>query len=220
VSDIMLDLYDYGELRRRTEPTMFVVRVERPTLVLGGSQSLEVIDTTRLGTTPLVRRRGGGGLVFLQPDDLWVDWWIPNNDARWSHDVYKSSLMIGEWWREFLRHYVAADIVVHTGSLEGALAFRLVCFAGRGPGEVFVDGRKAVGVTQWRVREGIFLSSVVHAHESAAILEFLRSVPDGLAKSLDHQVLSTLGINNVDVAAEQLRALSGPWQLITHQLHH
>jgi hypothetical protein len=60
----------------------------------------------------------------------------------------------------------------------------------------------------------------VHAHESAAILEFLRSVPDGLAKSLDHQVLSTLGINNVDVAAEQLRALSGPWQLITHQLHH
>jgi lipoate-protein ligase A len=220
VSDIIPDLYDYGELRRRTDSTMFVVCVERPTLVLGGSQSQEVIDTTRLGTTPLVRRRGGGGLVFLQPDDLWVDWWIPNNDARWSNDVHKSSLMIGEWWREFLRHYVAADIVVHTGSLEGALAFRLVCFAGRGPGEVFVDGRKAVGVTQWRVREGIFLSSVVHAHESAAILEFLRSVPDGLAKSLDHQVLSTLGINNVDVAAEQLRALSGPWQLITHQLHH
>ncbi len=220
MSDIILDLYDYGELRRRTEPTMFVVRVERPTLVLGGSQSLDVIDATRLGTTPLVRRRGGGGLVFLQPDDLWIDWWIPNNDARWSHDVHKSSLMIGEWWREFLRHYVATDIVVHTGSLEGALAFRLVCFAGRGPGEVFVDGRKAVGVTQWRVREGIFLSSVVHAHESAAILEFLRSVPDDLAKSLDHQVLSTLGIHNVDVAAEQLRALSGPWQLITHQLLH
>jgi lipoate-protein ligase A len=216
----VFDLYDYNELRRRIEPTMFVVHVERPTLVLGGSQSDEVIDTTRLGTTPRRRRRGGGGLVLLQPNDLWVDWWIPSNDVRWSHDVHKSSLMVGEWWRELLHHYVTRDIVVHTGSLEGAIAHRLVCFAGRGPGEVFVDDRKAVGVTQWRVREGIFLSTVVHSHSSAPVLEFLESVPEGLAQSLDHQVLSSLGIDDVDVAVDQLRTLSGPWCLITQHLNH
>ena len=30
----------------------------------------------------------------------------------------------------------------------------LVCFAGQGPGEVFVEERKIVGVSQWRGREG------------------------------------------------------------------
>lgn len=220
MSNDVPDLYDYSELRRRSEPTMFVVHVERPTLVLGGNQSDEEVNTTRLDTTQLVRRRGGGGLVLLRPDDLWVDWWIPSSDERWSPDVHKSSLMAGEWWRELLRDFVSGEISVHSGSLEGSLAHRLVCFAGRGPGEVFVDDRKAVGVTQWRVREGIFLSTVMHAHSSTEVLGFLRSVPDGLMESLDHQVLSSLAISDVNAAVNRLLTLSGPWQLITKFLNH
>lgn len=220
MSEAVLDLYDYGELRRRSEPTMFVVRVTRPILVLGGSQDSGVIDANHLGTTSLVRRRGGGGLVFIQPDDLWIDWWIPSDDMRWSNDVHNSSIMVGEWWRTLLCQYVRDEVTVHSGSLEGSVAHRLVCFAGRGPGEVFVNDRKAVGVTQWRVREGVFLSTVVHAHTSAAILDFLRSVPEGLSESIDHHVISTLGIGNVDIAVDQLRNISGAWHLTTQHLNH
>ena len=55
-----------------------------------------------------------------------------------------------------------------------------MCFAGRGPGEVFVDERKAVGVTQWRVREGVFVSTVLHAGPTTDVLRYPREVPDGL----------------------------------------
>ena len=57
---------------------------------------------------------------------------------------------------------------------------------------MFVDGRKAVGVTQWRVREGVLVSTVLHAHAGADVLPYLRDVPEGLDRALDHQVLSTV----------------------------
>jgi hypothetical protein len=100
---------------------------------------------------------------------------------------------------------------MHEGSLEGDVDHRAVCFAGKGPGEVFVDGRKAVGVTQWRVREGVFLSTVIHAKPSNDVVRFLRHVPDGLVERLDHHVLSTLGIRDPDEFAQLLSVQSGPW---------
>ena len=99
---------------------------------------------------------------------------------------------------------------MHEGPLEGDDAHRVVCFAGRGPGEVFVNDRKAVGVTQWRVREGVFVSTVLHAEPTADVLDYLKFVPAGLADALDHHALSTL--ESVDAASTlaQLRAVSAP----------
>jgi lipoate-protein ligase A len=206
------DLYDYDELRRRGDATMFHVQLERPTLVLGGSQSFDVLARERLGATPVRRRRGGGGLVLLQPDDLWVDWWIPASDPRWSHDVRVSSVHAGRWWHDILVARIDGEVSTHEGPLEGDVTHRVVCFAGRGPGEVFVDGRKAVGLTQWRVREGIFISTVIHAHASNEVVAFLKSVPGGLVDALDHHVLSTLGIVDVGGLVDDLRSISGPWR--------
>lgn len=207
------ELYDYDELRTETAPTMFVVRVDRPTLVLGSSQSEELLDPGRLGDTPLRRRRGGGGLVLLQPDDLWVDWWIPASDERWRADVHLASREAGEWWRTVLSEFTAGRLSVHDGPVEGDRAYRLVCFAGRGPGEVSVDSKKAVGITQWRIREGMFLSSVLPAHSSKDVLDFLKIVPDGLEGALDHHILSSLGDLEADAVLDGLRSISGPWTL-------
>ncbi len=188
---------------------MFTVRTERATLVLGGSQSTDVLNTRRITGTPLRRRRGGGGLVLVRPDDLWVDWWIPRDDERWSHDVHVSSVLVGQWWAAALRAYVNG-VEVHEGRLEGDTAHRVVCFAGRGPGEVFINGRKAVGVTQWRVREGVFASTVLHARPTTDVLEYLATVPTGLAGVLDHEALSTLRSVDPIKVMSQLRTLSAP----------
>ena len=212
MNDRLTELYDYDELRATTEATMFVVRPNRATLVLGSAQSSDVLDPVQVGVVPLRRRRGGGGLVLLQPDDLWIDWWIPADDPRWRSDVHASSTMVGQWWAEVLVNIVRGVVTVHDGPLEGDPAFRLVCFAGRGPGEVFVDGRKAVGVTQWRVREGTFVSTVMHAHASHDVLRYLNEVPEGLDQALDHQILTSLDGFDAATLASALHHVSGPWR--------
>jgi lipoate-protein ligase A len=207
------DLYDYSVLRRVDEATMFVASTSRPTLVLGGSQSSDVVDPTKLESTSLRRRRGGGGLVLLRPDDLWIDWWIPQHDERWSQDVRVSSVQTGTWWASVLRDVVSGVVTVHERGLEGEAAFRVVCFAGRGPGEVFVDDRKTVGLTQWRVREGVFLSTILHAEATSDVIDFLVAVPDGLSDALDHEALSSLEVADAGALIESLRLVSGPWAI-------
>jgi lipoate-protein ligase A len=210
VSDVE-ELYDYDDLRTLKDPTMIVARVERPTLVLGSGQSREVIDPASLGATSLRRRRGGGGVVLLRPRDLWVDWWIPRDDARWSPDVHLSSLDAGTWWSTALQPLVEGPLHLHRGALEGARAHRVVCFAGRGPGEVFLEGRKLVGVTQWRVREGVFLSSVLGVEATIDVLAYLADAPAGLADALDAHPLDPSRFN-AEALLTGLRETSGPWE--------
>jgi lipoate-protein ligase A len=203
------DLYDYAALRTLEVSTMFVPRIERPLLVFGSSQSLDVLSDAASEKVGLRRRKGGGGLVLLQPEDVWVDWWIPANDEHWSKDVRESSVRAGVLWHDVLTPRVSLPVTVHRGSLEGERAHRVVCFAGKGPGEVFVAGRKAVGVTQWRVREGSFLSTVLLAHHTRDVLSYLRDVPAGLDEALDTFEFSELATPDTEAMIEDLRQASG-----------
>ena len=191
---------------------MFVVRISEPTFILGGSQPLGVFNADRAQSALYRRRRGGGGVVLLQPDDIWVDWWIPHTDERWHKDVHQSSVMVGEWWVNALSDQVEGEFQVHGGAMEGDPSLRVACFAGKGPGEVFFLGRKVVGVTQWRVREGIFLSTVLHAHDSLAITDLLDFVPEGLTEALDHHTVSSVGIQDSEAVVDFLRSNTGPWR--------
>lgn len=211
VNGALEELIDYNALRGERVATMIAAHVTCPTLVLGGNQSPDVVDPLKLGATSLRRRRGGGGLVLLRPDDVWIDWWIPANDPRWSRDVHVSSVRAGEWWARELRRHTKEAVSVHAGPLEGDPEFRVVCFAGRGPGEVFVGDRKTVGLTQWRVREGVLLSTVLHARPTSDVIEYLASVPPGLSDALDHQGLGSLRLSDPHALLDQLRTSSGPW---------
>jgi lipoate---protein ligase len=160
-----------------------VVReVSHPTLVLGSTQAADLVspDALRERSVELVRRRGGGGAVYLEPGTfLWIDAWIPRDDVLWAHDVSVAAEWVGRWWIDAFAGAAAvagtgraaevdADagapggLSVHTGrTVPGALG-DLVCFAGRGPGEVFFDDRKIVGLSQWRSREGALFSSCAY----------------------------------------------------------
>jgi lipoate---protein ligase len=203
------DLYDYNDIRGLNQATMFVAHVARSTLVLGGSQSVDVVSASTLSSTSIRRRRGGGGLVLLRPEDIWIDWWVPSDDARWAEDVHTSSYQAGAWWAQALGEVLEGVVSVHQGSLAGDPALRLVCFAGRGPGEVFVDDRKVVGLTQWRVREGTFLSTVFPREDTRVISDYLATVPEGLTEALP-----PLSSASVDASSlvDRLAELSGPWE--------
>ncbi len=204
------ELYDYAALRRRRDPTMTVVQADASLVVLGSRQSLQDLrPEARAGAVR--RRRGGGGVVLTQPGDVWVDWWIPADDARWRPDVRRAAVVAGHWWADALAPVLTGSVRVHEGPLDGADAHRVVCFAGRGPGEVFVDGRKAVGMTQWRVREGALVSTILPAHPSLALVDLLAQVPPGLATALDHHTRETLGLEDVAHLVRRLAEASGPW---------
>lgn len=150
----------------RSEPQRLAVfrEVDRPTLVLGSTQPTEVIDAAAMRErgVELARRRGGGGAVYLGAgpgDQLWLDVWIPRRDPLWVADVSAAAEWVGAWWMEALAGLGQQGFDVHRGrSVPGDLG-DLVCFAGRGPGEVFAGGRKVVGLSQWRSREGALFSS-------------------------------------------------------------
>lgn len=141
--------------------------MDRPTLVLGSTQPTELIDVAAMRErgVELARRRGGGGAVYLGPgpgEQLWLDVWIPRHDPLWVSDVSAAAEWVGAWWMEALAGVGQQGFEVHRGrSVPGDLG-DLVCFAGRGPGEVFAGGRKVVGLSQWRSREGALFSSCAY----------------------------------------------------------
>jgi lipoate-protein ligase A len=129
---------------------------DAPAVVLGSTQDLAMVDDGQASRHGLavVRRRSGGGAVLVGADDpLWVDVDLPVDDPRWVDDVARSFVWLGEAWARVLAvHGLAAE--VHTGPFAPGPWGRAVCYAGRGPGEVFVDGAKVVGLAQRRTRTG------------------------------------------------------------------
>jgi lipoate-protein ligase A len=136
---------------------VWVQEVERPALVLGSTQPDELADraaAARAGVE-VVRRRSGGGAVLVEPGGtVWVDVVVPPGDPLWDDDVGRATHWVGEAWATALAVCGVPDAVVHRGGLVTTPWSRQVCFAGLGPGEVTIDGRKAVGVAQRRTRHG------------------------------------------------------------------
>ncbi|HVF74379.1 MAG TPA: hypothetical protein VM938_04975 [Acidimicrobiales bacterium] len=129
-----------------------------------GHRSVTVCEVTEtavvLGSTQHgdgVRRRSGGGAVLLAPGDpLWVDVVVPRHDPLWHDDVGRAFWWLGKVWAELLGGQV------HHGGLVCTRWSRQVCFGGMGPGEVAVGGRKVVGISQRRTRDGALFQCAVY----------------------------------------------------------
>ncbi|MBW3579247.1 MAG: hypothetical protein KY462_16240 [Actinobacteria bacterium] len=133
-----------------------VLEVDRPALVLGSTQPRTDADAAAVAGAgvELARRRSGGGAVLLVPGEaLWVDVVVPRDDRLWDDDVHRAGHWLGAAWVAALAD-VGVVAEAHTGPLVRTQWSRLVCFAALGPGEVRTGGRKLVGVSQRRTRHG------------------------------------------------------------------
>jgi lipoate-protein ligase A len=113
--------------------------------------------------------------VLVRPGELlWVDVLLPADDPRWEDDVGRSFHWLGQAWIDAL---AAVDVKAswHDGPMVCTPWCRQVCFAGIGPGEVTVDGRKVIGMSQRRTRAGALF-------QCAALL---RWDPEEIARLLD-----------------------------------
>jgi lipoate---protein ligase len=133
-------------------PVLRFVEVDRPVLVLGSSQSEAVVGSV----AAVIKRRTGGGAVWLDPaEQIWVDVLLPRDHPEWDEDVTKSFYWLGQRWVDIVGALgVLEPLRMHTGGLMQSPWSSLLCFAGQGPGEVFVEQRKLVGIAQRRGRGG------------------------------------------------------------------
>ena len=133
-------------------PAVWLLDVDRPALVVGSTQPE---PAPRPRGIDVVRRHSGGGAVLVAPGTvLWVDVFVPARDPLWSPDVGRAFGWLGEAWVEALAGTGLVGARIHRGPLVHTAWSRSVCFAGLGPGEVTVDGRKVVGISQRRRRDG------------------------------------------------------------------
>jgi lipoate-protein ligase A len=192
------DLHALDPVAQAPARRVAVLEVDRPALVLGSTQSEDVVDQRALvgAGVELVRRRSGGGAVLLVPgDSLWVDVVVPRGDVLWDDDVGRSSVWLGRAWAAALGDLGLAASV-HEGGLVRTRWSALVCFAGWGPGEVSVAGRKAVGVASRRSRAGArFQCGLGRSWDPGPLLELLDLDPPTRADAGRDLTSAAIGVD-------------------------
>jgi lipoate-protein ligase A len=142
-----------------------VLTVDAPVVVLGSAQ-----DPSHFRfPVDVVRRRSGGGAVWLDPESMvWFDIIISRSDPLWQADVGQSMWWVGELFAQTLSSLGVADAVTHRGAMVRHELDRTICWTGIGPGEVTagVGGPKMVGIAQKRVRNGALFQVGVLLAES------------------------------------------------------
>lgn len=123
-------------------------------------------------------------MLLIPHEVLWLDVLIPVGDLLWNDDIGRASHWLGEAWAEAIGH----GAEVHRGAMVATEWSKLVCFAGLGPGEVLIAGKKVVGLSQRRTRAGARFQCAVYRSMDAGLLPTFLHLSDAdrasLAKSL------------------------------------
>jgi lipoate-protein ligase A len=169
-----------------TERAVWVCDATGPALVLGSAQPDAGVDRAACAAAgvDVVRRRSGGGAVLVVPGDvLWVDVLLPATDPLWQDDVGQAFHWVGDAWAAALAD-LGVTAEVHRGALVQSPWSRQVCFAGLGPGEVTVGGRKVVGFSQRRTRAATRFQCAALATWDPAPIVHLLGLPPAAADDL------------------------------------
>ncbi len=168
-------------------------------LVIGSTQREAEVDADAAlaASVEVVRRRSGGGAVWLHPvDSLWIDLWVPRGDALWTDDVSASMVFAGEAFARALDGLVSAT--VWRDRFDQGEFGRAVCFASMAPGEVRVGPAKVVGISQRRDKSGARLQCVAYRKWKPS--EWSSLLTDESAR----RGLMTLPVSSVDLTVHEL----------------
>lgn len=170
------------------------VQADVPAVVLGSSQPAQDIDRDLASGQGIqvVRRRSGGGAVWVSGASLWIDLVIPVGDPLWDDDVPRSMIWLGE----VFARVIGGDARVSTSPYEGTQAARAFCFAGLAPGEVVGDRGKIVGISQRRTRDAARFQCVAYTSHDAGAVGGLFSDPD-LARQVAAVAVQTVDMDPV-----------------------
>jgi lipoate-protein ligase A len=167
-----------GAATGRVARQVRVLTADRSALVLGSGQpeSDVDIDAAAAAGVEVVRRRSGGGAVLVDSHSLvWVDVVIPGDDPVWDADVGRAAWWVGAAWAHAVEATAGGRATVWQGGMQRGPWSRRVCFAGVGPGEVCIEGQKAVGISQRRTRQGaLFQTAALLSWDPATLLSLLR----------------------------------------------
>ncbi len=182
----------------------------RDAIVLGSTQERSLLNETACLShdVEIVKRRSGGGLVLLSADStLWVDVEIPSAHSLWLNDVGASSLWLGQVFVEVLTELGQENLELHRGALMKSPWSSLICFAGKGPGEVFAaDGSKIVGISQRRTRDWARFQCAVSLKWRPELLRELLNEPRPLLSEIS-RCGSNLTLNAESTATMVLAAI-------------
>ena len=154
------------------------VRVFTPTepaIVLGSTQPDSIIDRDALAARSMqvARRRSGGGAVLVDASVVWIDFAIARDDPLWVDDIGRSMQWLGQLWSRAL-NCAGVDASVHERPPLVSALSRAICFCGIGHGEVIVDGRKVVGISQRRTRNGARFQTMLMTQRDDVLIDVLR----------------------------------------------
>lgn len=194
-----------------------------PALVLGSSQPMSDIDAdacVRAGIE-VVRRRSGGGAVLLVPGEVvWLDVIVPSGSPDWSPDVHAQMVWLGQHLAAVIETLLVdapdtgGEVAVHTEAMITTPWSRRICFDGVGVGEVLLDGRKLVGISQRRTRVGARLQCCWYTdYDPNALLELLAAPVRPSSSQLRPVATVTPAVAGAIPAALQQRlgTVGGDW---------
>ena len=196
-----------GTLPECDRPSVVVCHPDDRAIVLGSMQQFGDCQVARARSEGFetVRRMSGGGGLVIEPDEvLWIDLFVPVDDPGYLRDIRKGAYVVGEMWIEALCA-IGCDpslLEVHRAAMTMTPSAQMSCFAGLGPGEVTLDGKKVMGLSQRRIRSGAWYFTLVQLGSNAARDARLLA-PDPESERALRRVLEDV-VGTVDAARDQL----------------
>lgn len=168
-------------------PVLSWSTVTAPALVLGRAATEPYVDreAARAAGIEVLRRRSGGGPVLWDAGLLALDVVLPRGHRLAGDDVVAAYRWIGEALAGALRTLGVSGVAVLSPAEARADPGRdgpaaAACFGGRSPYEVLAGGRKAVGLSQARRREGaLFQAGILLGFDAGGLARLLAPAGPG-----------------------------------------